>query len=159
MSKSGEKLSFKEALARARRYCAARERCSNQVRMKLRAWGLDTSNAGQVVEQLIKEGYIDDLRYTRIYAESKLRNNRWGKIKIKYMLITSNIQEEIIYKALQEIDDREYLETLQYILLKKYREIKGEDQYTREKKVAKFAILKGFEQDLVWDTMNTLKFD
>ena len=77
---------YKAQLERARRWCAAEERCESGVREKLAAWGAGSGDADDIVASLTEEGYLDDGRYARAYCESKVLRQHWGRQKVCYQL-------------------------------------------------------------------------
>ena len=70
-----------------RRLCSRREYCVSDIRKKLMVQ-LDGNAAetGEILQHLISERYIDDLRYASAYARDKASISGWGATKIRYML-------------------------------------------------------------------------
>jgi regulatory protein len=145
------------ALSRARRYCAYQERCEREVELKLKAWNVKPALAGQVIRQLKEENYIDDERFARVFVSGKFRINHWGRTKISYELKGKGIPENLINKALEEIDEEEYRNVLRELLSKKNREIKEEDPFVRKKKLVSFAMGKGFEYPIIKEAVDTME--
>ena len=54
---------------------------------KLREWKVDDDRIPSIIEELTKEKFLNDLRFTQTFVSSKFRLNKWGKIKmIEYFL-------------------------------------------------------------------------
>ncbi len=139
-----------QALSKAMALCSHKEYSEADIRGKLKFQGTSPEDIDSVVEQLIKEKFIDDLRFTIAYVTDKIRLNQWGRIKIRYMLSMDKIKHSIIDQALEEIDQEVYAETLKELLEKKARELKNESNpHTKKQKLIKFAQSRGFEVDLV----------
>lgn len=145
-----------EALARAERYCAKEEKCCYQVRRKLLEWGTDQDAAEQILEHLVRENYINEERFAREYAVGKFRNNKWGRLKITNELLRFHIQDDLIEKALNEIDPSEYEVLLKKLLMARYHSLKEAKDRTASQKIATFAIGKGFEPELVWEMVKVV---
>jgi regulatory protein len=92
-----------------------------------------------------------------MFARDKLRFNRWGKIKIRYMLAARQIPEEIVTDALKDIDDQHYREILQEELDKKRRQIKDKDPWTVRNKLARFGQQRGFEPGLIFQVLDEME--
>lgn len=88
-------------LARAARYAAQQERCSGQLRQRLRHWGATADQIETVLARLVSERLVDDARYVGLYVRSKLRAG-WGPAKIKAALRPWALPEAIIARALSE---------------------------------------------------------
>ena len=124
------------------------------VKARLKSFHLQEGMAERIILELEKENYLDEARYAKGYASGKLRINKWGKNKIYAAMQQKRVPELYILQGLSEIDDDEYLQVLRNVIASKNREIKEPDINRRNKKVAKFAIAKGFEPGLVWDVLN-----
>ncbi|MCK7461590.1 MAG: RecX family transcriptional regulator [Sphingobacterium sp.] len=86
---------------------------------KLKEWKVGQKHAEKIIEQLIKEDYLNEERFARSFAGGKFRINHWGKTKIIYELEKDRSRTLIIQIGLEEIDDEEYAETLKEILQRK----------------------------------------
>lgn len=143
-------------LSKIRGYCAYQERCLSEVEDKLRQWKVKHPYVEKMIEQLIREDYLNEERFARSFASGKFRINHWGKSKIIHELERKKVPELIIQIGLQEIDDDEYIETLQELLRRKNREIKETDSYKRKQKLISFGIQKGYHYGLVKEVLEDL---
>ena len=76
-----------KTLNNLRRLCSRREYCTSDVLKKAeKSLEGDIEKARDVLDILIKEKYVDDLRYCEAYAREKSSISGWGEVKIKYML-------------------------------------------------------------------------
>ena len=92
-----------------------------------------------------------------MFVRDKLRFNRWGKIKIRYMLSAKQIPEEVIRDAIDGIDDQAYLDILKEELIKKRRQIKDVNPYNVRNKLARFGQQRGFESGLIFQVLDEIK--
>jgi regulatory protein len=140
---------------RLRGLCSRREYCVEDVRQKaLKALDGDAASAAEVVEILVKEKYVDDLRYASAFARDKSSIQGWGEVKIRYMLSAKKVSREIIDQALDEIDTERASSKLQKLLEAKYRSLR-EDPHCRLK-LFRFALGRGYSYDEVNATINSL---
>src|SRR3990172_12389464 len=147
----------KEAFLKAQKYCVYRERCHKEVRDKLCEWGILPEVSENIIAGLITANFINEERFARAYAGGKFRIKKWGRIKIKKKLQSKNISKYCIKMGLEEIDENDYLKSLKYIIEKKVRSLDIADKYIKNDKIAKYAISKGFEPELVWDILKDKK--
>lgn len=146
----------KLALEKAKKMCAAQEKCEWDVRKKLRSWGLLDSNLkDEIINFLVDEKFIDDSRYASMYVKEKFRFNQWGKIKLKYMLKQKMINESIIDHALTIIPDEEYIKTLKLLLEEKYKVLNIRDRYKLKGRLIQYGLQKGYENGKVFDIVNS----
>ncbi len=151
-----KQLSQKEAVTRLAKYCAYQERSQQQVRNKCYELGLYSNDVEEVIAELITEGFINEERFAQSYVGGKFRLKKWGRIKILAGLQQHRLSNYCINKAMDEISEAEYLTTLNELLEKKTESLDEENTYILHQKVARFAINKGFEPELVWKLINEI---
>lgn len=141
-------------LIKMKQYCAYQERSMQDVRIKLKSFHLQEGMDEKIIVELEKENYLDEARFAKVFASGKLRINKWGRNKIYAALQQKKVPEFFILQGLSEIDQDEYIQVLRNLIASKSKEIKEPDFDRHNKKVANFAISKGFEPRLVWDILN-----
>jgi regulatory protein len=150
------KRSSGEVQEKIMRYCAYQERCHSEVRRKLSELGVSGDEADEIIVSLIKEGFLNEERFARLFAHGKFRLKRWGRLKITRELEMRGLTQACIRSGLQTIDEQEYLQTLEYLISRKEGEHREENIFVKRDKIADHVIRKGFEPDLVWDVLKKL---
>jgi len=146
-----------KALAKMMDACSRAEKCSRDVRDKLRKWELPESEIVAIIEKLREQKFIDDDRYARAFVRDKSQFNRWGKTKIRYHLQAKGISPESIAVALTEIKEDKYQEQLEHILRNKIRGMMPiQDHYQAKAKLVRFAASRGFEAELIYAVVDKL---
>lgn len=148
-----------QALDKAMKYCAYQERCQQEVRTKLQQFQLTPIQVEEVISELIQENFLNEERYSEAFARGKFRMKQWGRKKIILALKLKDISEYCIKKGLKQIDPQEYQETMYQIIEKNYTKHKGMQNYQRVAKTAQYVIGRGFEPNLVWETLKEFKND
>lgn len=149
-----ENILFKTALNKAMAMCAAREMCLSDIRSKLHSWGVKDDDAEKILAALVRGKFIDEERYAVAFVKDKFRYNKWGKIKTGQALRMKRINDEVIRKALDSIDNVEYLDLLKRIVEKQRKTVKAKNQYDLKGKLLRHCLSKGFESHLVYDLLN-----
>jgi regulatory protein len=144
-----KQLSPEQALQKLRHYCAYQERCHYEVKEKLYSLGLRKQQVEECISQLIEEDYLNEERFATAFARGRFRMKQWGRVKIKYELKQKQVSEYCIKKALQQIDENEYLGVLTKIAKGKYAALKKEQYLVRKKKTMDYLLQKGYEPDLI----------
>ena len=140
-------------LSKMKQYCTYQERSMYDVKTKLKTFHLQEDVYESIILKLKEDDYLNEERFAKVFAGGKLRINHWGKNKIYAALQQKRVPELFILEGLNAIDD-EYMSVLHKVIAKKNNELKESDINRRNKKLAKFAISKGFEYNLVWDVLN-----
>jgi regulatory protein len=143
-------MNYRQALTKAMAMCSQSERCRFDVATKLRLWELSEEEISKAIDYLIKERFLNEERFVNFYVNDKLRFNKWGKIKLTYMLRQKQIPGELIRSALNRIDDDFYKKILSDLLQSKIKSVKGATEFERKGKLAVFGQSHGFEAELAF---------
>lgn len=141
---------------KAAAFCAYQERTHGEVRERLRKWGVYGSDAEEIIAGLITQNYLSEERFARTYAGGKFRVRQWGRLKIKMELKRRGLSEYNIGEGIKEIGDSDYKEGLMSLLKKKSRSLPGKDSRELEAKLVRFALGKGYEMDLVRESVREI---
>jgi len=153
-------------MLRVRKYCALQERSIKEVEKKLFELDVLEDKALLIIEKLKEEGFLNEKRYVSAYARGKFRNKKWGKKRIEMGLKKQGISKELLEKGLNEIENADYLQVLDTLLIKKWKQLKvkspdknysDNDLFTPEmQKLLNYAMQKGFEYDLIIDRVKKI---
>lgn len=143
-------------VTKAEQYCATGEQCRSAVRDKLLTWGAGQELRERIVDYLAENDFINEERFCRIYCESKMRLQKWGRVKIAYQLRSKRIDNNTINKALQEIDEEEYQRTLTTLTENKNNNITEPDNKKRRAKLMSFLSSHGFTIDEIENAVSAL---
>lgn len=150
--KKNKYVSVDDALKKLQVYCAYQERCHSEVRNKLLGLQIYGDDLEIIISRLIEDNYLDEERFARAYARGKFRIKKWGRYKIKTGLKQKAISDYCIRKAMLEIDEEEYIRTLEDLISKK----KGNEEINnvQYQKILRWAISRGFESNYVIDALS-----
>jgi regulatory protein len=148
--------SLSEIFIKASSFCSYQERTQQEVREKLYGQNVDKDEIEEVIVKLIQENFINEERFARTYAGGKFRIKRWGRLKIIQSLKQKGLSAYCIKKGIEEIQDRDYENSIMYLIEKKEKEEKERNPFKRKDRISKFIIRKGYEPELVWDILNRI---
>jgi len=131
MFMSPGRLSKEQAFQKIRHFCAYQERCHQEVKEKLYSFGLHKQETEDLVSQLIEENYLDEERFAYQFAGGKFRMKQWGRKKIEYELRKRQVSSYCIGKALAQITEADYRESLEKLAAEKYKTVEGEGSFWR----------------------------
>lgn len=141
--------SYDAALDKMQKYCAIQERCQSEIRTKLIEIKIYGEDLESIIADLITDNFLNEERYAIAFARGKFRMKQWGRTKIKQELQMKKISPYCIKKAMQEITDEAYIETLKEVLEKKKNLLNEEDDFKRNYKLLQYALGKGYESELI----------
>jgi regulatory protein len=150
------KSSFQTQVEILRRYCAFQERTVEDVRLKALKLDMNAGETDNAVSILKDEGYIDEARFLKAYINGKINYNQWGKRKIREQLRLKKIDNQLIDKALKEIDQTLYQSMLMKVVQKKVKLMKVNDKEKMFSSLMRYALSKGFEHDMTMKVVNEI---
>ena len=146
-----------KAFQKAKYYCAYQERSHAEVKKKLYGFGLYKNEVEILLSQLIEENYLNEERFAIAFAGGKFRIKQWGKTKIKYELKLRQIGDYNIKKALSQIEEEDYLKTLQKLAAEKLATLKSEKNiFIRKSKLQNYLVGKGYEFNMIGEIVREL---
>jgi len=99
---------------------------------------------------LIDENYLNEERYARAIARGKFRFKQWGRNKILQTLRQQDVSDYCIKKAMEEIDQDEYLETVKKLAEKKLATLTSEkNKFIKMSKLRNYLLSKGYEYEYI----------
>ena len=148
--------SLAEATKKLESYCAYQDRCHKEVISKLKQLGMIPIAIDQIVTQLIQENYLNEERFAKSFARGKFNIKKWGKKRITTELKIRDISKYNIKTALKEIDETEYIDTLDRLAKKRLGQLKETNKLKKRKKLADYLLYRGWESHLVYEKMKEL---
>jgi len=142
------------ALMKMQSWCAYQERCQHDTRNKLYEFGLWPEAVENIIVKLIEDNFLNEERFATAFARGKFIIKKWGRIKIKQELKQKRVGEYCLKKAMQQIDEIEYMATLTKLIDSKRNLIKEKNPIKLKYKLMNYVLSKGYEKDLVFDVLN-----
>ncbi len=146
-------LSPDQVLDKMAKYCAYQERCVKDVTEKLKTFELNQKEKDEILDYLIDNRFVNNTRFAQAFVKGKINQSGWGLNKIRFHLMQKGIDKEIIDEALQTYDEEAYRQRLIDILRIKAKTVKAENDFEKHRKLAAYAMQKGFEAHLVWEVI------
>lgn len=146
-----------EALPKIAAYCAYQERTQKEVADKLKSYGLDEDEAGEIIIRLGREKLLDEERYAQAYARGKHRTNGWGRRRIRMEMKAKGLSEYCIKSGLKELDGDEYYDKLKQLLGQRDAREKETHPQKRKMKLMAYLTQKGYESDLIQEAIGELQ--
>ena len=145
-----------QVLDKMAKYCAYQERCVKDVRDKLKTFDIPQAEKDKIFDYLLDNRFVNDERFAKSFVRGKINQSGWGFNKIRFHLVQKGIAKEIIDEALEQTDEEVYRQRLIDILRVKAKSVKAETEFEKKRKLAAFAMQKGFEGSLVWEVLKDL---
>lgn len=145
-----------QVLDKIAKYCAYQERCVKDVKDKLKTFDIPHEERDKILAYLLDNRFVSDERFAKSFVRGKINQSGWGLNKIRFHLIQKGIAKELIDEALGQTDEEVYRQRLTDILSAKAKTIKAASVFEKKRKLAAYAMQKGFEGNLVWEVLKDL---
>ena len=146
-------LSSDQVLDKMAKYCAYQERSEKDVLDKLKTYDLSEFDRREIFKYLCINRFVSNERFAKAFVRGKINQSGWGLNKIRFHLMQKGIDKAIIDEALQAYDEEAYRQRLVEALQSKAKTVKAANDFEKKRKLAAFAIQKGFEAPLVWEVL------
>lgn len=135
-------------LDKIQRYCAYQDRCTQEVRVKLKSYQLGDAEIEAILKLLQNDGFVNDERYVESFIRGKLRAKQWGKIKIRMHLLQKSLPSSLIDKYLNEVDESSFESNLQ-VVIDKWGRQHGEITKENYPKICRYLLSKGYNYEQI----------
>lgn len=137
-------------------YCAYQDRSHKEVIEKLRKINIIPIVIDQIISGLIQDDYLNETRFAKSFARGKFRIKSWGKKRITFQLKHHQVSDYNIKIALEEIDEVEYIKTLNKLSEKIWSSSIGNSLSNRKMKFISALQYRGWEINLIYDQLNEI---
>jgi regulatory protein len=154
------KYSLSEARMKLEALCAYQERCSYELRQRMRTWGIPAEQQHALLEYLVESNFLSDERFAEAYVSGKISIKKWGRIRITRELRLRKIPEDLIRTCFEQIPDDIYFNNLVNLAEVKWNSFRDEtNQFVRKAKVMRFLQTKGYDFHEIEDCLKALLAD
>lgn len=142
---------LQRALDDAYRYLARRDRTVSEMRRHLERRRAEPDAIEQAVADLRDQGYLDDARYARAFAEDRRALDGWGPDRIARKLAQAGVDPDHVDAALAQRGPREELEAAVRVLRQRLRVAPADDR-GRERALGLLA-RRGYDLELAYEAV------
>jgi regulatory protein len=146
--KNQSRLTPEIALSRLMEICSRKEKSPYEIEKKLKEWGLEKF-AVSILNTLKKENFLDHLRFAKAFSNDKVKFNKWGKNKVRFLLKGHQIEPSVIEESLSQISMQDYESMICEEMDKKLKTLKATDAFLIKNKLYAFGNQRGYESDIM----------
>ena len=110
-----------------------------------------------VIDKLLKQGYLNDLIYTKSFINNQIVTTNNGPNKIKKELLDHKVDEKIIYGELESFTTDLQLEKIEKLVNRFYKSNRTRGGFVLKKKITNDLINYGYDIELIDKVIS--KFD
>ena len=142
-------------LEKMRSYCMYQERCIQEVKKKLTRLQVVPKSKSKIINHLIDDDYLNEVRFTKSFIQGKLRIKKWGRIKLNYELKMRGVKKFIIDGEINKISKRDYYDYFNEFSINKIKTLKGSKEQKKRSFINYFTY-RGWENNLIYEKLNEI---
>ncbi len=139
------------ALGFAYRSLARRDRTEVEVRRHLQVRDVKPEIAEEALAVLAEQGYVDDARYARRFAEDRRRLDAWGSERIERRLLAAGVAPEHVEGALAAQESGWELEAAVALLRRRFPQPPDDDR--GRSRALGVLVRRGYDLELAHDAV------
>jgi len=144
-------LRLQHALELAFRSLGRRDRTVLEMRRFLEGKRVEPSTIDDALGYLQREGYLDDARFARQFAEDKRLLEEWGADRIERRLLALGIPQQLVHEAVAARDRSGELEAASELLRRRFPSL--DDDQRERRRAYGVLVRKGYDSELAWDAI------
>ena len=145
----------KVILEKMRSYCMYQERCILEVKKKLTRLHVVHKSKSKIIDHLIEDDYLNEVRFSKSFIQGKLRIKKWGRIKLNYELSIRGIKKFIIDEEINKISKVDYYQYFNEFSNNKIKTLTGSKEQKKRSFVNYFTY-RGWENNLIYEKLNEI---
>ena len=142
-------------LEKMRSYCMYQERCILEVKKKLTRLHVVPKSKSKIIDRLIEDDYLNEVRFSKSFIQGKLRIKKWGRIKLNYELSIRGIKKFIIDEEINKISKEDYYQYFNEFSNNKIKTLTGSKEQKKRSFVNYFTY-RGWENNLIYEKLNEI---
>jgi regulatory protein len=148
---------LQDALDLSYAYLGHRDRTVAEVRRHLERKRVEPAGIDSAVAELERQGYLDDARFARRFAEDRRRLDAWGAERIERRLVALGVDPSLAATAAADGDGHDELAAAIALLRRRMRAAPRTDR-ERERALG-LLVRRGYELELAYDAVRALERD
>ncbi len=152
-----ESHSYLKSLSYAYRLFKYRPRSRKELQERLKLQGYNTAIIDRVIHEFEQQGLIDDKRFARLWALTRIQRKPSSLTNIKQELLLKGIDSQIIDDTLGQLkkDFNEY-EVAKNLATKKLRLLTGVKKLKAKKRLFDYLKRRGFSFDVIYKVLEEI---
>ena len=137
------------------RYLGERDRTVAEMRRYLEGKRVDPATIQDAVAELTEQGYLDDARYARRFAEDRRELDHWGSERIERKLLALGVDRALVEAALGDQQAEDELDAAVALLRRRFPTPLADDR--ERNRALGVLVRKGYELELAHDAVRAFE--
>ncbi len=140
----------------ALRLLAYRPRSESELRSRLAQKRMPAESIESVMEELRRGGMLDDARFAKLYALSRIQSRTFGKDRVKRELMQRGLSGAVVENAMESIADIDDGSVAEETARKKLATMKGLTPEAKKRRLHGTLMRRGFSSTVIFKVLDGL---
>ena len=140
----------------ALRLLAFRPRSENELRSRLARKKLPVESIESVMQDLRRGGMLDDARFAKLYALSRIQSRTFGKERVKRELMQRGLSPAVVESAMESIEDIDDRSVAEETARKKLATMKNLTPEAKKRRLHGTLMRRGFSVSVIFKVLDEL---
>lgn len=141
------------------KYIGIKMRSISEVEEYLKKREIDEKIMQEIIEKLIKQGYLNDKIYSTCYVNDKINLSNDGPLKIVEFLRKNKIENTVMEEAISNFSKEIECEKIKKLINKQVKQNTNKGSYLLKQKILSNLVALGYHRELIVDCLNGFEFD
>ena len=147
-----------KAKSDALRFLSFKPRSVKELEEKLRRKRYNSDLIGKVVEQLKRQGLLDDEKFGRLMAHSRVHTRPMSKKRLEFDLERKGLSKETVQKSLESLGDYDERKTARDLAFGRFQKMTGLSDEKKKARLFGFLRRRGFSTETIFSVLSELFF-
>ena len=131
-------------------------RSAAELRSRLKLKKYPEALVDEVIESFKKQGLIDDVKFARLFAESRVYSRPVGKRQLEIDLKKKGLSSELVRQTVEDLKDYDEKGMVRELALKRLKAMTGVSREKKKMRLYGFLKRRGFGSESIFSVMNEL---
>jgi len=151
--------SYYEIYNKAVKYIVTKLRSEKEIKEYIKKYTEEPELTNKIIEQLRKEGLLNEERYIKAFIEDKANLTMWGPYKIERELEKHEVNMEYVKNVLEKYDLKLFEDKIEKLISKKEKANKKCSSYMLKQKMERELVELGYPKDMIKEKLSSLSID
>ena len=140
----------------ALRLLSFRPRSEKELRQRLKLKKHPAPLIEEVLDLLKRQGMLDDAKFAKLYAESRVYSRPAGKKNLELDLQRKGLPKDLIEKTIAGIQDYDEKKIARDLVFRRFQKMTGLSKEKKKARIFGFLKRRGFQTDVIFSVMSEL---
>lgn len=131
-------------------------RSSDELRKRLKQKKYAPAVIEEAVEALTRQGLLDDVKFAKLFAESRVYSRPTGKRQLAFDLKRKGLSAPLVEKTLAELPDYDEAKMARDLVYTRFQKMTGVSDEKKKQRIFGFLKRRGFQSGVVMDVIREL---